>query len=368
MLVKFEFENFKNFQNKTILDLSNTKGYEFNNHLIKDGIIRGGVIFGINASGKSNVGYAIFDIVNNLTDNNKTYSFVAPYKNLNSKKDNIKFKYVFKFNDAILEYEYAKIDIDELAYEKLKINGTAYIEYDYENKSGFCKLKGTESLNVALDNNKLSFVKYINNNSVLEINDINSIYKTFLDYVEDMLLFYSLENKNRYIGYKSGGEIISDAIVKTGNLKNFEEFLNRLEIKCKLISREVDGKYMIYNEFQNGEANFYSTASTGTKSLALFYYWLIHASDASLIFMDEFDAYYHFELAEQIVKEILNKTNAQVIFTSHNNNLMNNDLFRPDCLFILQDQGIKKMSDLTDKELRKAHNLQKMYKAGAFDE
>jgi len=54
-----------------------------------------------------------------------------------------------------------------------------------------------------------------------------------------------------------------------------------------------------------------------------------------------------------------------VLFRS---NLMNNNVFRPDCLFILQNNGIRAMCDLTEKELRKAHNLQKMYKAGAFDE
>ena len=57
MLVRFEVENFKNFENKIILDLSKTKGYEFKENLIKDGIVRSGVIFGKNAAGKSNIGY-----------------------------------------------------------------------------------------------------------------------------------------------------------------------------------------------------------------------------------------------------------------------------------------------------------------------
>ena len=34
MLVRFEVENFKNFENKMILDLSKTKGYEFKENLI----------------------------------------------------------------------------------------------------------------------------------------------------------------------------------------------------------------------------------------------------------------------------------------------------------------------------------------------
>jgi len=40
---------------------------------------------------------------------------------------------------------------------------------------------------------------------------------------------------------------------------------------------------------------------------------------------------------------------------------------RPDCYFLLRDSSIKAISELTEKELRQAHNLQKMYKAGAFN-
>lgn len=47
---------------------------------------------------------------------------------------------------------------------------------------------------------------------------------------------------------------------------------------------------------------------------------------------------------------------------------MSNELLRPDCYFIVQNNQIKNLSSLTTKELRMAHNLGKMYKAGAFDE
>ena len=57
----------------------------------------------------------------------------------------------------------------------------------------------------------------------------------------------------------------------------------------------------------------------------------------------------------------------QIFTTTHNTDLMSNDLLRPDCYFLLKDNKIKAISDLTEKELRQAHNLQKMYKAGAFN-
>lgn len=365
MLEKFEVENFKNFENKIVLDLSNGNGYEFNEGLIKNGIVKGGIIFGKNASGKSNLGCAIFDIITHLTDKQK--GKFNPYFNLNSREKRADFKYVFNFDGCIVEYSYSKSGPEELIQEKLLINNSLIMTYDFIRGEGECLLEGAETLNVSLDGNTLSFIKYVSTNTILKDNEINSVFKKFLTFIDNMLLFYSLD-ANRYLGYQKGVESISDSIVKKNKLQDFEEFLNNLDIPCELKSREVNGQFEIFNVFENGEANFYSTASTGTKSLALYYYWLINADDASLIFMDEFDAYYHFELSEQIVKETLARKNAQILFTSHNTNLMTNDIFRPDCLFIMQQNCIKSMSNLTDKELRKAHNLQKMYRAGAFNE
>ena len=302
-----------------------------------------------------------------MTDKEKTTGAVFPYRNLNSKSNYVVFNYLFNFDGVEVEYNYSKVDPEELNNETLKINGKIVIEYNYSKNVCNCILDGTENLNKVLDNNKLSFVKYINNNSVLKKNYVNDVFKKFIDFVDKMLLFYSLDY-NRYIGYRIGSEPIADAIVKKGKLDDFQKFLNDRDIKCELFSREINGQNKIFVKYKNGEADFYSVASTGTRALALFYYWLINAEDASFIFMDEFDAYYHYELSKEIVDEIISRTDVQILFTSHNTNLMNNDVFRPDCLFIIQNKGIKAMCDLTEKELRKAHNLQKMYKAGAFDE
>ena len=87
----------------------------------------------------------------------------------------------------------------------------------------------------------------------------------------------------------------------------------------------------------------------------------------SFVVIDEFDAFYHYELAEAVVRRLI-ALDTQIIFTSHNTDLITNDLLRPDCYFELRDNKIKSLADRTTKALRQAHNLQKMYKAGAFDE
>lgn len=88
--------------------------------------------------------------------------------------------------------------------------------------------------------------------------------------------------------------------------------------------------------------------------------------EMSLVFIDEFDAFYHYSLAAALVKLLKNLPETQVILTSHNITLMSNDLLRPDCYFLIDGKKIASLSNSTDKELRKAHNLQKMYRAGAF--
>ena len=151
-------------------------------------------------------------------------------------------------------------------------------------------------------------------------------------------------------------------------MQDFQEFLAENDIEYQLEEVEMDGVKSIYCRYHNRRADFFSISSTGTRSLALFYYWYIKMERASLVFVDEFDVFYHFKLSNAIVKRLSRIKNVQIYLTTHNTNLMSNDLLRPDCYFILGKNKIKPVADLTDKEIRKAHNLQKMYKAGAFDE
>jgi len=88
----------------------------------------------------------------------------------------------------------------------------------------------------------------------------------------------------------------------------------------------------------------------------------------SLLFIDEFDAYYHYETAENVVKLLNNRYHFQSILTTHNTYLMQNDLTRPDCCFLLNGKTIKNLKNSTDRELREAHNLEKLYVNGAFSE
>ena len=62
MLKEFRVRNFMNFRDELVFSLESEKNYEFNNHLLINGVIKNAVVVGYNASGKSNLGNAILGV------------------------------------------------------------------------------------------------------------------------------------------------------------------------------------------------------------------------------------------------------------------------------------------------------------------
>ena len=102
-------------------------------------------------------------------------------------------------------------------------------------------------------------------------------------------------------------------------------------------------------------------------ALAQYFAWETIAFDKiSFLFIDEFDAFLHFESAKLIVEELNKRKGFQSIVTTHNTYLMQNKLTRPDCCYLMTQNKIASLFNSTDKEIREAHNLEKMYVNGAF--
>lgn len=67
MLKKFEVSNYKNFKEPIQIEFDKTGGYQFNAECITDDIISKMLIYGRNATGKTNLGKALMDISFNMT-------------------------------------------------------------------------------------------------------------------------------------------------------------------------------------------------------------------------------------------------------------------------------------------------------------
>ena len=97
MLKLFEVSGFKNFLSPIRIDFSDVKNYQFNENCICNNLLQKLIVYGKNASGKSNLGLALFDIVSHMTTNNVTPGLYSFYLNSESKLEFAEFRYVFVF-------------------------------------------------------------------------------------------------------------------------------------------------------------------------------------------------------------------------------------------------------------------------------
>jgi len=369
MLQKFRVSNFKGFNETFELDLTEVNGYEFNKISIKNGIVNNALIYGHNGVGKSNLAFAIFDIVGNLTDKQMNELVYNNYLNAFNESSKAKFYFEFFINSKIVKYEYHKTDYKKIIYERILIDDKELAIFDREKDSGArINFEGAENLNTELTNTELSILKYIKNNSNLHENEANRTFLLFFTFVERMLYFRSLMDKT-YMGSEVRPKDILEDIIEKQNVLNFETFLNAAGIECKLEVAKILNKKTIVFDFKGKQLKFEEVASTGTNALTLFYYWFQRVKESekvSFLYIDEFDAFYHHALSSMIVDQLKN-CGVQFILTTHNTSIISNDLLRPDCYFLMTKQKIRSLSNATPKELREAHNIEKMYKAGAFN-
>lgn len=356
MLKKFSVKNFKNFKEKITLDFSKVREYQFNQHLIKNGLINKMMIYGKNNCGKSNLGAAIMDITNHLTDNKHDliYSY---YTNGDSVDEVVEFTYEFILNGKNIVYQYKKNKQAKLLSEELKEDNKLLFKYNYQNNMYENNIPEARNIVIAPKTNiNISVLKYIFANTLYW--EDNSLFKLFMEFVNNMLWFRCTKI-NQFISGISINEELHDYIINNNLLSDFQTFLHNFRQDYNLCILNETGKSIIGVKYKNYKARFDVVASSGTKSLWMFYY-LINRKNISFIFLDEFDAFYHYELSEYILKYINNKTEFQSIIISHNTYLVNNELMRPDCYTILKNGKIISLADSTNKTIRKNHNLEKM--------
>lgn len=380
MLKKFTLKNYKNFKDEISIDFENIAGYQFSTDCITDGAISKMLIYGRNATGKTNLGKALIDIYTTMFGGRR-YIDTGIFLNADSIDEKATFLYKFRFKNNELVYRYARFSNQELKDEELIIDGTTIFSCDFENsKFDFKNLEliDAETANIdrylqsmdvgdeeEIQEPKLPFLRWLISNVALS-ND--SILIKLSNYVRRMIMVTAGNGMLRMP--RRMNDSFYELLEDSNRLKDLEDFLNEMGIECKLILKKLpDGQRELYF-WHEKLVPFYETASSGTLALVDLYRRLIPKGwEPSFIYLDEFDAFYHYEMAEKVINFFKRRyPECQIIMTSHNTNLMTNRLMRPDCLFILSRRGtLTALCNATERELREGHNLEKMYISGEFD-
>ena len=380
MLKKFTLKNYKNFKDEISIDFENTAGYQFSTDCITDGTISKMLIYGRNATGKTNLGKALIDICMTMFGVRR-YADTGVFLNADSIDETATFSYEFRFENNELIYRYTRFYNQELRNEELRINKKTIFSCDFENnKFDFKNLKYINAETASIDRYlqsvdiddeeelqepKLPFLRWLISNVAL---NSDSILIELANYTRRMLMITAGNTMLRTS--RRMNDSFYELLEDSNRLKDLEYFLNEMGIECKLILQKLpDGQRELYFEHEK-LVPFYETASSGTLALVDLFRRLIPKNwDPSFIYLDEFDAFYHYEMSEKVINFFKRRyPKCQIIMTSHNTNLMTNRLMRPDCLFILSRAGaLTALCNATERELREGHNLEKMYISGEFD-
>jgi len=365
MLTKFAVTNYRGFAKRIEWDLSHPSNYTFNVYAVKDGVVKNGIVYGPNGSGKSNLALALFDIVNHLSQKWKKPDYYNNFVFAGNTTAPVVFEYYFRLGEYDIAYVYSKNAKGSLMSESLSVNGKVVFnraddkltidEKSYPMDATVMSNLGSNANNVSIVNFLLTSYPLSKEHYLIQLQN----------YVANMLWFRGLR-QNEYIGFETATTNLDQYVINNHLVDDFAEFLKNVSEQSFAFVKPRPNDKVLMCKYGNGQIAFDVIASTGTQSLMLLYFWIKQMDKASFVFVDEFDAFYHFKLSYEVCKQLF-AMDCQAFVSSHNTYLMTNDLLRPDCNFILANNIIKPLNDCTEKELRFGHNIEKMFRGGTFE-
>lgn len=194
--------------------------------------------------------------------------------------------------------------------------------------------------------------------------------------------FYTMEciknelNKPKIIELLQAADLgITDVQIK---MQKGQQVQVRLESGTAAIENrqetEIPSATFFHQDKNNNPVGFaFAEESHGTQKLFAYAGPILDVlRDGKILVVDELDSSLHQKMVRFLISLIqnadLNKSNAQMIFTTHNTSLLDNDLFRRDQIwFIEKDQEqASHLYPLTDFSPRKGEALEKGYLLGRY--
>lgn len=414
MLVNYSFSNFRSFKNRTSLSMIAGMQRTLNENLIrKKGlrIIPSAVIYGANASGKSNIIMSLAvmkEIVLAGTleasvpdlKNLELYPFV--YCPINSPMEfEIEFIHkgvhiIYGFGLSLTKFKKGnrKILTENLCVVDKRSNNIKIFERDSD---GVRIMKDKKALDVIKFNEKLlgEFEKKINENlddaelflsRAFKSTISNELAEVVIDFFEEELLVvsdFTLKKSNLTFSFenKPKKDFFAWNKILEGFVKNADFGPQKIAFKSNKSDSKESAHMELVSIYKCDNQNIVIPAelmeSRGTLKLvdlAIPFEKLFNSG--GVFVLDEFDAAIHPELIKGIIALFndveVNRRGAQLIFTTHNPIYLNNKIFRRDQIrFVEKDQDtyesvIYSLADFGSEEVRNDHNYLINYFKGNY--
>jgi len=396
MLVEFSVENYRSFKDKVTFSMlaSDDNSYEHSNVIsIADGtrILKSAVIYGANASGKSNLIYALEFISLLLYKSRKMnpgepIEDVMPFKlcpELKNKpsrfevmfySDGVKYVYGFAVTRTEVLEEYLH-RFDSNSDESLVMfsrDRSLDKEYEFVNVAKPDVLEYLCQFNAE---NKL----YLSTAVLFNYSDFNSIYNTLVDleYFKYIAPYRALRegyfDKNtvsdtartwieKAVKWVSAIDVgISDIPIQEnrdlfendftwGNDDYWDKYLK--------ILKTIDTIHTAQATQYSANFNFFGEESLGTRNFFTTAISIAEKMSRSGVFIADELVHMHTLLVQHIVGLFHNlnenPNQSQMIFTTHDTNLLNSEIFRRDQIWFMEknpDSGASDLYSLYDYEL-----------------
>lgn len=405
MLIEFSVKNFMSIKNEITFSMIAGNSSENLNNTIQsknfnESYLKSTAIYGANASGKTNFIRALTSAIlmvrkSNSRNVNELLLEMQPFKfDVKTINEPCEFEFVFIKNDTKYVYGFSA-DINriysEYLYQYFSPKATLIFERKNVNEYKFKQSEKSKLEELATKNTEKKL--FLSTATAWNYELTREPYMWFaenIDTFNDCLtmnnfVFNKFENdkdnslKNFTINLlKQSDILISDYNFEIKSITNFIPFDNPNLLNEKISQKEVSISTLHEIEDDDGKTYSYElelqNESLGTQSLFFFSPVLKEAfENGKVIVVDEIDKSLHPLLIELIIKLFhnpdINKKNAQLIFNTHDTNLLSLDIFRKDQIWFAEKdpkKGITDLYPLDDFSIRKTDNIQKGYLNGRY--
>ena len=382
VLLDIEIKNLKSFKNQTIFSMeAENKIEDRNSFEVEVGkekfeLLKTAVLFGGNASGKSNFTSVLsifrYYLFNKGIEkyNKEGFRFGEEDKNSTIKVRNVVddkiYEYILEINFNIKKIIKEKLYITALE-RKLVIEreNNKIVKYDKEIFSEYEITIGF--INETLTDSDSVISRIIEWRVPEEIEKyIFYIDKIKINNYSDDLGKYIYENKNNkklVIEFlKKIGIIVNDIEVYREknefflkNIRESKEFQILSEKEQEKLLSQIAYIYRIYfvyedNQKQKYKLDYYEQSAGTQKILSMFFPIYNLLNNGGVMIIDELDITLHYSLIKEIIKMFnsveYNRKNAQLIFTTHNLLLLDFNLFREDQIWFLENNDVSTGTEL----------------------